>query len=135
MFIINNVIYFLIKRWSKTESFTIFENHVYPSRKCYVCPNFLPFLEPKLSSFYVTYYIRIFPIFLPFCEPNSEHFLSLTREEFCPNLLPFLEPKLEHFLLLSFASSFNAIRRMSVDLTCIFSTVILHIPNKTKVYD
>ena len=129
---------FLIKRWSEAESFTIFENYVYPSKKILglpkffaffgakigalsisltteeFCPNYLPFLEPKLehllqrnfalifclfwSQNRSTYYRGILPKFFAFFGAKIE---ALTTEEFCPNFLPFLEPKLEHFLLLT----------------------------------
>ena len=85
------------------------------------CPNFLPFLEPKLEDFLSLLHIKYCPIFLPFLEPKLEDPLSLTTYEilpnffaffeaksgglethdypiFCPNFMPFLEPKVEDFL-------------------------------------
>ena len=74
----------IIKRWSEAESFTIFENYVYPSKKILGLPKFFAFFGAKIGALSI----------------------SLTTEEFCPNYLPFLEPKLEHLLQRNFALIF-----------------------------
>ena len=54
---------------------SIFENHVYPSKKILCLPKFFAFFGAKIGALSI----------------------SLTTWEFCPTFLPFLEPKSEHF--------------------------------------
>ena len=91
-------------------------------KKSYVCPNFLPFLEPKSEHFLFHLLHRNFAqLFCLFWSQNGSIFYHLLQSNFAqffclfwsqnwstfyitcyigilPNFLPFLEPKSEHFL-------------------------------------
>ena len=89
-------------------------------KKNLVCPNFLPFLEPKSEHFLfhlldrsfaqlfclswsqnrsisITYHRRILPKFLPLLEPKLEHFYITYYVGILPNFFAFFGAKIGAF--------------------------------------
>ena len=113
----------VIKRWSEAKSFTIFENSVYQSKKILGLPKFFAFFGAKIGALSISLTTEEFcPNYLPFLEPKLEHLLqrnfalifclfwSQNRSTYYRGILPkffaFLEPKSEHLLQRNVAQFF-----------------------------